>query len=93
MLPGVQVRNTIESLVKSGAIEGEAAEAWQKKLEQEKEVKEIRAKAEGGDGNAMYNLGVWYEGLKRPRGKRRAGPHMVRAQRGGPRPNGDGGFW
>ena len=28
LLPAVQVRNTIESLIKSGAIEGEIAEAW-----------------------------------------------------------------
>ena len=55
-------KNTIEELVTSGAIEGEIAEAWTKKLETEKKVKELRAKAEGGDGNAMYNLGLWYEG-------------------------------
>ena len=61
LLPAVQVRNTIESLIKSGTIEGEAAEAWQKKLEQETRVKELRAKADGGDGEAMYILGVWYE--------------------------------
>ena len=61
LLPAPQARNTIEALVKSGAIEGEAAEAWTKKLEIEKEVKEMRAKAEGGDGDAMYLLGVWYE--------------------------------
>ena len=60
LVPAVQVRNTIESLIKSGAIEGEAAEAWREKLEQEKEVKEIRAKAEGGDGYSMWRLGVRY---------------------------------
>ena len=60
LVPAVQVRNTIESLIKSGAIEGEAAEAWQKKLEQEKEVKEIRAKAEGGDAYSMWRIGVRY---------------------------------
>ena len=54
LVPAVQVRNTIESLIKSGAIEGEAAEAWREKLEQEKEVKEIRALAEGGDGYSMW---------------------------------------
>ena len=62
LVPAVQVRNTIGELIKSGAIDGEIAEAWTKKLEIEKEVKEMRAKAEGGDGNAMYNLGLWYEG-------------------------------
>ena len=60
LVPAVQVRNTIESLIESGAIEGEAAEAWRKKLEQEKEVKEIRAKAEGGDGYSMWRIGVRY---------------------------------
>ena len=62
LVPAVQVRNTIGELIKSGAIDGEIAEAWTKKLETEKKVKELRAKAEGGDGNAMYNLGLWYEG-------------------------------
>ena len=61
LLPAVQVRNTIESLIQSGTIEGELAEAWTKKLELAKEVKEIRAKAEGGDGGAMYNIGIYYE--------------------------------
>ena len=61
LVPAVQVRNTIESLIKSGAIEGEAAEAWRKKLADETRVKEWRAKAEGGDGYAMYCLGVCYE--------------------------------
>ena len=60
LVPAVQVRNTIAELIKSGAIEGEIAEAWTKKLETEKEVKKVRAKAEGGDGEAMDLLGVWY---------------------------------
>jgi len=58
-------KNTIEELVKSGAIEGEIAEAWKEKLAEkladETLVKELRAKAEGGDGEAMYLLGAWYE--------------------------------
>ena len=61
LLPAVQTKNTIEMLIKSGAIEGELATAWTEKLEQEKEVKEMRAKAEGGDGVAMCKLGYWYE--------------------------------
>ena len=60
LLPAVQTKNTIEMLVKSGAIEGELATAWTEKLEQGKLVKEMRAKAEGGDGQAMYFLGTWY---------------------------------
>ena len=58
LLPAVQVRNHIESLIQTGAIDGEIAEAWQKKLEFEKRVKEMRAKAEGGDGEAMQWMGV-----------------------------------
>ena len=54
-------KNTIEELVTSGAIAGEIAEAWKEKLEDEKAVEEIRAKADGGDGDAMYRLGVWYQ--------------------------------
>ena len=61
LVPAVQARNTIEVLVKSGAIDGEIAEAWQKKLEQESEVAVTRADAEGGDGKSMYRLGRWYE--------------------------------
>ena len=61
LLPAPQARNIIEELVKSGDIDDELATAWKQKLEDEKEVKETRAKAEGGDGYAMYCLGVWYE--------------------------------
>ena len=61
LVPAVHARNTIEAHVKSGVIDGEAAEAWTKKLAQEKLVKEMRAKAEGDDGEAMYWLGAWYE--------------------------------
>ena len=61
IIPAIQTKNTISTLIKSGAIEGEVAEAWRKKLAVEKEVKECRAKAEGGDGEAMWELGGWYE--------------------------------
>ncbi|CAH0369340.1 unnamed protein product [Pelagomonas calceolata] len=64
LFPAPQARNTIEALVESGAIAGEIAEAWKQKLEDEKEVKETRAMAGGGDGEAMYMLGAWYrEGM------------------------------
>ena len=61
LLPAPQARNTIEELIQSGDIDDELAEAWTKKLADEKVVKEWRAKAEGGDGDAMYLLGAWYE--------------------------------
>ena len=60
LLPATQARNTIEALVKSGAIDGELAAAWNQKLADETKVKETREKAEGGDGDAMYCLGMCY---------------------------------
>ena len=92
LLPAPQARNTIEALVESGAIAGELAEAWKQKLEQETLVKETRAKAEGGDGDAMWRLGMWYEDGKNGLAMDRASPRVVRAQRGGPRPKGDCAF-
>ena len=62
LIPAPQIRNALEALVKSGAIDGlEVATAWKQKLADEKVVKEWRAKAEGGDGDAMYLLGAWYQ--------------------------------
>ena len=60
LLPAPQARNTIEALVNSGAIDDELATAWKQKLADETLVKEERAKAEDGNGNAMWRLGVWY---------------------------------
>ena len=56
-----QARSTIEKLVRSGAIAGDKAEQWLERLSEEEEVKEEVQKAEGGDVEAMCNLGVWYE--------------------------------
>ena len=65
LTPVPLIRNSIEKLVSSGAIEGEIAEAWQKasakKRAEETLVKETRAKAQAGDGDAMYRLGAWYQ--------------------------------
>ena len=64
LTPVPLIRNSIEKLVSSGAIEGEIAEAWQKasakKRADETKVKEIRAKAEGGDVESMWQLGWCY---------------------------------
>ena len=65
LIPAPQIRNKIEELVKSGAIDGELAEEWLEKLDQEKivmkEMKDLRAKADGGDGEAMLRIGKIYE--------------------------------
>ena len=88
LLPAVQTKNTIEMLVKSGAIEGELAAAWTEKLEDEKEVKEMRAKAEGGDGEACIGSARGTNVAKRPRERRGASPRVVRAQRATRHPKG-----
>ena len=60
LVPSPQVRNTLEHLVESGAIDGDKAVAWKTKLKHEQEVKELRAKADAGDADAMNTLGVSY---------------------------------
>ena len=60
LLPAVQVRNTLKRLVESGAISGSKADAWKKAMKEEAEVAAIRVKAEGGDTDAMSELGFSY---------------------------------
>ena len=62
LLPATQVKNLIwRSMVRSGAISGDKAGAWTKKLEGEKEVEEMRQKAEALDAEAMMSLADWYQ--------------------------------
>lgn len=56
LMPATQARNTIEQLVQSGAIEGEKAASWKKKLEGENKLKTLREKAEAGDADAMFSM-------------------------------------
>ena len=42
LLPAVQVRNTIKAMVESGALSGDKADAWKKRLEEEQEVIDMR---------------------------------------------------
>ena len=76
LVPSPQVRNTLEHLVQSGAIDGDKAVAWKAKLKHEQEVKELRAKADAGDAHAMHTLGVSYSsglaGLVKDRTQARA---------------------
>ena len=60
LLPSTQARNTIEKLVRSGAIGGDKAEHWLQRLSDEELVKTTVQKAEGGDVVAMYTLNVWH---------------------------------
>ena len=61
--------SAFKRLVESGAISGSKADAWKKAMAEEAEVVAIRAKAEGGDAEAMSKLGYSYRdgsrGLKK----------------------------
>jgi TPR repeat protein len=61
LLPALQVKNMIRTMVTSGALTGDKVDAWKLKLEEEEEVAEWRRKAEAGDGRAMRRLGLWCE--------------------------------
>ena len=65
LLPALQVKSMIRTMVASGALTGDKVDAWKLKLKEEEEVAEMLREAEAGHGWAMYNLGVCYEkGLK-----------------------------
>ena len=73
LLPAVHIRNNIKALVQSGAISGDKANAWKKRLEEEKEVVEEQKRAERGDTIAMTTLAYWHrdgnKGLAKDRKK------------------------
>lgn len=60
LTPSTQVRNTIEKLVRSGAISGDKAERWLERLSDEDLIKALKEKAEGGNVSAMDFLGTYY---------------------------------
>lgn len=55
----VQARDTIEQLVRSGLCLGDKAASWRRRIEEEEAVMAMRARADRGDGAAMYMLGKW----------------------------------
>ena len=65
LLPALQVKNMIRTMVTSGALTGDKVDAWKLKLEEEEKVAETLRKAEAGDGGAMWILGLWYENGKK----------------------------
>ncbi|CAB9506651.1 Sel1 domain protein repeat-containing protein [Seminavis robusta] len=69
LLPAIQHRNTIETLVESGVIDGDLADNWNEKVEQKKKMEELLKWAGSGNGNAMFLAGIKYrdgeEGFKK----------------------------
>jgi TPR repeat protein len=65
LLPAPQVKSMIRGMVKSGALTGDKAEAWEAQLAEEELVRATRERAEGGDAEAMFSLGRWsFKGSK-----------------------------
>ena len=61
LLPALQVKNMIRTMVASGALTGDKVDAWRQRMKEKEEVEEMRCLAEAGNGAAMRNLGVWYK--------------------------------
>ena len=60
LVPAVQAKNMIRSMIKSGALTGDKTDEWRKKLKEEETVEVTRRKAEAGDGKAMHSLAFFY---------------------------------
>lgn len=56
LLPALQVKAMIETMVKSGAIGGDKADSWRVRLKEERQATELRARAEAGDTSAMHEV-------------------------------------
>lgn len=61
LLPNKQARNAIETLVRSGAICGDKAAPWLKRLRGEEKMKALKAKAESGDISAIDKIAHSYD--------------------------------
>ena len=65
LLPAVQAKNTIRSMVNSGAISGEMAQAWKQRIAEEEELAVLRRKATEGCAGSMALVGDSYRDGKR----------------------------
>lgn len=61
LVPATQARNTIERLVKSGTIDGDKADNWKQRFEDEKELEPLMKGAENGDMICMYHVGIIFK--------------------------------
>lgn len=58
LLPATQVRNTIEQLVLSGDVDKDKTLNWLQKFKNDKKMKKLRARADQGDLDAVYKIGI-----------------------------------
>ena len=60
LLPAIHVRNSLELMVRSGALTGDKVEAWKNRLDEIGKLESLRERAQGGDAAAMTALGSLY---------------------------------
>lgn len=60
LLPALQTKNLIETLIESGVITGEIAEKWKQKAREKEVMDELIQRAQSGDKSAMYQVGYNY---------------------------------
>lgn len=60
LVPATQIKNMIERMVKTGALDDEKVKEWQERIREQEEVVELRNKAEAGDAMSTYKLGRAY---------------------------------
>ena len=56
----LQIRQSIEHAINSGAVDAKKASAWKRTLKEEKEFESLKKAAEEGDLNAISRLGFYY---------------------------------
>ena len=60
LLHAPHIRNIIQQLIDSGAMDDDLADTWMERMAMKKKVDDARARAGKGDTMAMCNLGIWY---------------------------------
>ena len=60
LLPALHVKNLLRSLVMNGALVGDRAEEYRKRILEKDMIQETKTKAEQGDINAADDLSTWY---------------------------------
>lgn len=60
LVPAHQIRNTIATLMQSGAIQRSRADVWHTHMRIKEEVASVRCVATKGDQGAMEQMAIWY---------------------------------
>ena len=61
LVPATQIKNMIERMVKTGALDDAKVKEWQARIDEQEKLVELRNKAEAGDAASAYHLGRAYD--------------------------------